>query len=69
MKPSKSIFRSKTFWGAVVAVLPTVLPAFGVDPGVVGQITTAAGAVLAVYGRATATEPVHVTKPKLQGRA
>lgn len=63
---SKFILKSKTFWGAIIAALPAALPAFGVDPGVAGQITTAAGAVLAVYGRATATGPLHVTSPTPQ---
>lgn len=60
---SKSILKSKTFWGAVVSALPTVLQVAGVATGPAGLIVNAAGAALAIYGRVAARAPVHVVRP------
>ena len=57
----KSILESKTFWGIVVALVMPTLAKHGVivDPsGLTTDIVTAAGGVLAVYGRFTASQPV-----------
>lgn len=67
----KSIFSSKTFYGAVVALVAIVFPGFyshaltaiGIsDPGViVDKIFGAVGAALAIYGRFTATAVTTLT--------
>ncbi|CAB4190198.1 hypothetical protein UFOVP1288_44 [uncultured Caudovirales phage] len=56
----KNIFASKAIWGSVVALVsaiaPTVLPLVGIQPGELASITGALGALLAIYGRLTATK-------------
>lgn len=63
MRELKSIFASKTVWGAVVAAAPAVSGMFGIT--ITGadvmeasrhldSIVTAGGALLAIYGRITA---------------
>jgi len=64
---SKSIFASKTFWGALVSVIAT-LAGFanitidtGLQAEIVGLITTivgVAGGALAIYGRVVAKTPI-----------
>ena len=64
----KSIFSSTTFWGSVVALLATLVPAaftlVGLTTDASGQATLVAhilsyvGFAMAVYGRMTATQPV-----------
>lgn len=64
----KSVFMSKTFIGAVVALLATMAPpiftCLGVSNDAVGQATIVAhtlsivGFVVAVHGRMVATQPV-----------
>lgn len=65
MNDTKSLFASKTIWGVVVTALPAILKLFGFEtlPGfeesaaeTINGLTTAFGAVLAVYGRITATK-------------
>lgn len=60
---SKNILKSKTFWGAVVSALPTVLQVAGVATGPAGLIVSAAGAALTIYGRFTAKSAVHLVGP------
>lgn len=69
---TKSILQSKTVWGAIVAALPALLRILGLDtlPGfdeaagdLATQITTLAGAALAVYGRLKATKQLVVKTP------
>lgn len=66
----KSIFASKTFWGAVVMLLsfffPKLIP--GDNPqdvvaheSLISQVGTFVGFLLAVYGRMRATKPVTLT--------
>jgi hypothetical protein len=67
---TKSFLLSKTLWGIVVsaaaAILGRYVPAL-TDPttqaGIADQLVTLAGAALAIYGRCTATQPLHVTAP------
>ncbi|MAU40962.1 MAG: hypothetical protein CMF31_05000 [Kordiimonas sp.] len=65
----KWFLKSKTVIGAIMAILPTLLPVFGVSfsteevglvNGAVDATITAGGALLAVYGRFTAKESVTV---------
>lgn len=63
MNSSKSIFKSKTFWGSLVAILPTVLALFKVDTSTAGQVVTIAGGLFAAYGRWDATQEAHVLPP------
>jgi hypothetical protein len=66
---SKSIFTSVTFWGAVVSVfaqaVPTIAAKLGVTSGnslaIAGDITTAIGFIITVYGRFTANQTVTLT--------
>ncbi len=61
--PVKAWYRSRTVWGALIAVFASVLQAFGIDLGTnaQGQIADAAvtlagvfGGLLALYGRVKA---------------
>jgi hypothetical protein len=66
---SKSIFKSTTFWGAILTALaiavPTLTAKFGLTSAnvstdaqwIVGAITT----VITIYGRFTASQPVTLT--------
>ena len=63
----KSFIKSKTIWGAVIAVAPPVANLLGytITGADVAQVTTSidaivtgAGALLAVYGRVTATKAI-----------
>lgn len=65
---SKSIFQSKTFWGAVLSLVGKIAAVhfgFGVTPELVDAGATAlslgasaVGDVIAVYGRVKATKPI-----------
>ena len=62
----KSIFASKTFWGAAVTMLaqftPQIFVWFGVTPDVTATwAVSATGFALAVYGRYKATKAVSVS--------
>ena len=60
---TKNIVQSKTFWGIVVAVLPTVLRLLGVPvPPGIEDVLVAAGASLGIYGRVAATERVMIRR-------
>ena len=67
----KNWYQSKTVWGAVVVILASVLRLAGIEFGPAEQaeltdaITTiagAAGGLLALYGRLTATMPLITRK-------
>lgn len=64
---SKSIFTSKTFWGAIIAGLSTLAAIFGVDitgdqqatiVNGIAAVGGAVGVVLTIYGRMTAKKPI-----------
>lgn len=66
----KSIFASKTFWGAVVMLLsfffPKLIPGDNAQDvtaheSLIAQVGTFVGFLLAVYGRMRATKPVTLT--------
>ena len=72
---SKSLFLSKTFWGAAVAFLAAVFPMLGIGVtsedvanvsthgvGLIDRGLELAGILFAIYGRVVATTMVHVTK-------
>jgi uncharacterized membrane protein len=65
---TKSIFASRTFWGAVITVIAgLLLPHLGVKLdsdnalAIADQCAIAAGAALAIYGRVKATKRVTLT--------
>lgn len=74
MTETKPLFRSKTFWGSVVAVGGAIAGLFGFDLtsadqaeltglidqtiGVWDSLAVIAGALLAIYGRITATKTI-----------
>lgn len=74
MTETKSLFRSKTFWGAAVAVLGALAGLFGIDVTAADQaelssltdqvfaawdsLAVIAGALLAIYGRVTARKTI-----------
>ncbi|GGB55233.1 hypothetical protein GCM10011316_29120 [Roseibium aquae] len=74
MTDTKPLFRSKTFWGAAVAVLGALAGLFGIEitaadqaelTGLTDRIFAAwdslaviAGALLAIYGRVTARQKI-----------
>lgn len=57
---TKSFLRSRTIWGAVLAVIGAVLNASGFDTGSLngldGEIVTIVGGALAAYGRVKAVK-------------
>lgn len=62
----KSIFTSKTFWGAVISLLslfvPKLFTAIGVTPDAATQYAVVAvGFILTIYGRFKADKQVTVT--------
>ena len=62
MQNSKDLFFSKTFIGALVAMVGTFLSANGIEIGdqgeIVNQIMAFGGMVFAVYGRVVAKDEV-----------
>lgn len=74
MTETKTLFRSKTFWGAAVAVLGALAGLFGLEIssadqaeltnltdlvlGVWDSLLVIAGSLLAIYGRATARQKI-----------
>lgn len=66
MDSTKSLFASKTFWGAVVAaVAPILIPHLHLSTDAVNsiatQLVTLSGAALAIYGRVKAEKSVTIT--------
>ena len=68
----KSIFSSKTFWGAIIAVGAGILSLFGYhfateDQSAVIEIGTgiaaAVGGVVAIYGRVVASKKIGSEEP------
>lgn len=69
---SKSIFTSVTFWGLVIGIVSQVAMRYGyVVPGdtagLANDLSGAAGAVLVLWGRIRATQPVRVFGPPSEG--
>jgi len=67
MSEFKTLLSSKTFWGALVAVLASLLSLFGYQIGVAEQselisigtsIAGAAGGLFAIYGRVVASKRI-----------
>lgn len=67
MFEQKSIFRSKTFWGGITAILAPLLGMVGysVTPADMAEIVTlvtailsAGGGILAIFGRIKATKRI-----------
>ena len=70
MEGVKSLFASKTFWGALTAIagiLPTLLPLFGFSVSAedsvglvqqLGALIAAAGALFAIFGRIVASKKI-----------
>jgi CDP-diglyceride synthetase len=64
MKPNKAWYKSKTIWGAIVAILALVAGAFGYSVGqeaqseVVAAIIGVVGGLFAIYGRIKAVDKV-----------
>jgi hypothetical protein len=60
----KGLLASKTFWGALVALVAQILSASGVDisafdqPALVNHLATFGGIAYAIYGRAVATHRI-----------
>lgn len=68
MNETKSILLSKTVWGVIIGVLGILLPKFGLMPlddaaadMLAGEIVSAIGALLAIYGRIKAVKKITVT--------
>ena len=58
---TKSVLKSKTVWGILIAILPTLLPLLGIPlPPAVADALIAAGSSLGIYGRVTATERIRL---------
>ena len=80
MTGTKSILLSRTFWGALLAIVAAVAGMFGYTVSADDQsavldlvnqvfavwdkVAIIAGAALAIYGRVAATKTVVVKKPK-----
>jgi hypothetical protein len=72
--PRKSIFQSKTFWGAVLTAIAAISPVVAknveeyqntgkIDPNSVSQIVVVLATTgLTILGRIEATEPVYTPK-------
>lgn len=61
MDGTKSLFTSKTFWGAIISIAAVGLKFFGIelsDGGFAEDIVALIGALLAVYGRVKAVKKI-----------
>ncbi len=67
MNGNKPWYTSKTIWGSLIAMIAGIGGAFGLDldpqtqAGLVDgilKIVSAAGSLLAIYGRFSATQPI-----------
>mgnify|MGYP001799620153 CR=1 FL=1 len=74
MNSTKSLFKSKTFWGAVIAIVASLAGLFGFEITATDQqdliglydqalaawdsIAVVVGGLLAIYGRVTATSRI-----------
>ena len=67
MSEVKTLFSSKTFWGAFVAILASALSLFGYQTGAADQaelintissLAGAAGGLFAIYGRIVASKRI-----------
>lgn len=60
---SKSFLTSETFWGIFVSILCQVLKHYNITvdtDGLTNELVSAAGLGLAMYGRFTAIQPLHI---------
>lgn len=66
MNDSKSIFASKSFWGAILTPVFAYIATrgFDIDGEAQAAIIGAASAIAGVVLRAITTAPVHVVKPE-----
>lgn len=59
MNEVKSFLESKTIWGALIALIPTLTTVLGFDMGVtVNDVVTIAGLVFVIYGRVVASKKI-----------
>lgn len=67
MNGIKSFFASKTIWGAIIAILGTVLPVLGLNftaadgqllLSTIDELMTIGGALFAMYGRVVAKSKI-----------
>lgn len=62
MEGTKSLLQSKTFWGAVLAILWFILKKFDIDlvwtEDLVNDILQVVGMLFAIYGRVVAKETI-----------
>jgi hypothetical protein len=63
----KKFYKSKTIWGAIISILPTLAPLLGLstnDIHMIGQsgdnLIQFAGVVLAIYGRVKANGEIKI---------
>ena len=66
----KWFLKSKTIWGVIISIIPTLLPAFGVsfsadDVALVSSfgdtVMQTVGAILAIYGRVKAKDTLTIS--------
>lgn len=67
LQGTKKILKSKTIWGGFLALAPfleVILTGFGLPQGVLSEsiavVTGAAGGLMAIYGRITATNKISI---------
>lgn len=62
MDDTKNFITSKTIWGAMIALIATMLQIMGFDAtgmnGTAEEIVTIAGAAMAIYGRIKAVKKI-----------
>jgi hypothetical protein len=67
MTEAKSLFASKTFWGAIIAIAASLAGMAGYTFGeadqqalveIITTVGTSVGGLLAIYGRVKATKPI-----------
>ncbi len=62
MNDTKNFLTSKTIWGAMIALIATMLQMMGFDvtgmDGTAEEIVTIAGAAMAIYGRIKAVKKI-----------
>ena len=62
MNDTKNFLTSKTIWGAMIALIATMLHMMGFDvtgmDGTAEEIVTIAGAAMAIYGRIKAVKKI-----------
>ena len=63
---TKNVLLSKTFWGAVIGLLPQAIQLFGWNwpDGLTEQIMGAIGTILVIFGRFTADSTLTIMPQK-----